>query len=237
MADPSATFVHTQTITFPFGAGAREGYLARPDGDGPFPALVVIHEVYGLNDNIRDIAARFARRGYVALAVDLFAGRNRALCMARFMGQLVAKPLDNASLSELKAALSCLAAQPGVDPARLGAVGYCMGGSFAVAWACTDDRLRAIAPFYAGNPRPLEAVRRSCPVVGSYPAPDFTTKSGRKLDAALTEYNIPHDIKIYPGARHSFFNDQVRSYDPAAAEDSWRRVLAFFEEHLAARAP
>lgn len=235
MADPSATFVHTQAITFPLGAQSREGYLARPDGDGPFPALVVIHEIYGLNDNIRDIAARFARQGYVALAVDLFAGRNRALCMARVMGQQLSKSLDNSTIFELKAALSFLAAQPGVDPGRLGAVGYCMGGGFAVAWACTDDRLRAIAPYYALNPRPLEAVRRACPVVGSYPDPDFTTKSGRKLDAALTAYNIPHDIKIYSGAKHTFFNDQARNYDPAAAEDSWRRVLAFFEEHLATR--
>ena len=103
--------------------------------------------------------------------------------------------------------------------------------------ACTDDRLKAIAPYYAANPRPLEAVRRLCPVVGSYPAKDFTTNAGRALDSALEQYQIAHDIKIYPGAGHSFFNDRARAYNKAAAEDSWARVLGFFATHLATRTP
>ncbi|MBM2849120.1 MAG: carboxymethylenebutenolidase [Anaerolineales bacterium] len=107
-----------------------------------------------------------------------------------------------------------------------------MGGAFAIAWACTDNRLKAIAPYYGRSPRPLEAVARLCPVVGSYPDPDFTTAEGRKLDALLDTYNVPHDIKIYPGARHSFFNDQGPRYNADAAQDSWQRVLAFFKEHV-----
>jgi len=78
----------------------------------------------------------------------------------------------------------------------------------------------------------LEAVRRACPVVGSYPGADFTARSGRKLDQALNQYGIPHDIKIYPGARHSFFNERGRAFNSAAATDSWQRVLAFFETHV-----
>ncbi len=232
MTMPDAVHASTHSITFPFGARTREAYLARPEGDGPFPGIVVIHEIDGLNDHIRDVAARFARQGYVALAVDLLAGRNRTVCMARFIGQLVSRSPNNSSVSELKAALTHLAAQPGVDAARLGAVGFCMGGSFAVLWACTDDRLKAIAPFYAQNPRPLEAARRMCPVVGSYPEADFTARFGRALDATLTRYAIPHDIKVYPGAKHSFFNDQGKSYDPAASTDAWARVTAFFAAHL-----
>jgi carboxymethylenebutenolidase len=232
MSVPRDVSASAQSITFPFGAQARAAYLARPQGDGPFPSIVVIHEIDGLNDHIRDVAARFARQGYVALAVDLLAGRNRAVCMARFIGQLVSRAPNNSSVSELKAALTYLAAQPGVDAARLGAVGFCMGGSFAVLWACTDDRLKAIAPFYAQNPRPLEAARRMCPVVGSYPENDFTARSGRALDAALTRYDIPHDIKIYPGARHSFFNDQGKHYDPAASSEAWARITAFFAARL-----
>jgi carboxymethylenebutenolidase len=107
-----------------------------------------------------------------------------------------------------------------------------MGGSFAIAWACTDDRLKAIAPLYAMNPRPFEAVQRLCPVVGSYPGKDFTAKGGQALDTALTAYNIPHDIKIYPEAKHSFFNDQGSHYDAAASQNSWQRILTFFGEHL-----
>ncbi len=217
--------IHSGNITF-------EGYLAQPEGDGPFPAVVVIHEIFGLNDNIKDIARRFAAEGYVALAVDLFAGRNRAICMFRFIGQMMLNPLKNGSIENLKDALTFLAEQPDVDAERLGAIGFCMGGGFAIAWSCSDNRLKAIAPYYASNPRPLEAVARACPVVGSYPDKDFTASTGQKLDGELDRYNIPHDIKIYPNTRHSFFNDQGRSYAETAARDLWQRVLNFFEEHI-----
>lgn len=224
--------ITTQPVAFSSGAAMLDAYLALPEGSGPFPGVVVIHEIFGLNENIKDIARRFAEAGYAALAVDLFAGRNRAVCMFRFMGGMLLKSLNHGGIRDLRAALTFLAARPDVDAARLGAIGYCMGGSFAVAWACTDDRLKAIAPYYALNPRPLGAVARACPVVGSYPTGDFTTEPGRKLDAALDGYNISHDIKIYPGAKHSFFNDQGPNYDAAAAQDSWQRVLAFFQEHI-----
>ena len=221
-----------QEVSFQSGNRQLEGYLARPEGDGPFPGIVVIHEAYGLNENMKDIARRFADQGYVALAVDLFAGRNRAICMFQLIGGLLLRSLNNRGVHDLKAALTFLSAQPGVDDARLGAVGYCMGGSYAIAWACTDDRIKAIAPYYAGNPRPLEAVARLCPVVGSYPDKDFTTKQGQKLDVELERYDVPHDIKIYPGAKHSFFNDTGGNYNEVAARDSWGRVLAFFGEHI-----
>ncbi len=224
--------ISTESIEYPLGETPQPGYLARPTGEGPFPGVVVIHEAYGLNENIMDIARRFARAGYVALAVDLFGNHNRTLCMARMMSQQLLRPLDNASVRELRAALSFLSALPDVDARRVGAIGFCLGGTLAIAWACTDDRLRAVAPFYGTNPRPLEAVRRMCPVVGSYPGQDFTASSGKKLDAALDDYGVAHDIKIYPSTRHSFFNDQGKAYNADAAADSWQRVLAFFGEHL-----
>lgn len=211
----------------------RGGYLAAPDGQGPHPAVVVIHEAYGLNDNIKDIARRFAGAGYTALAVDLFGGRNRVVCMTRFMAGMLAGSPNRFGVGDLKDALTALSAMPDVDSKRVGAIGFCMGGGFAIAWACTDSRLRAIAPFYASNPRPLDAVRRMCPVVGSYPEKDFTAGAGRALDRALEAAAIERDIKVYPGARHSFFNDTGRAYDKEAAEDSWRRVIKFFGEHLA----
>lgn len=219
-------------VSFQSGDESLEAYLARPDGDGSFPGVVVIHEALGLSDNIKNIADHFANEGYAALAVDLFAKGNRVVCMARLMGGALLDSLDHGGIHDLKSALGVLAEQPYVDEGRLGAIGFCMGGGFAIAWACTDDRLKAIAPFYGTNPRPLSAVARSCPVVGSYPEKDFTARSARKLEAELERHNIAHDIKIYPGARHSFFNDRGRAYDPAASEDSWRRTLAFFEEYL-----
>ena len=209
------------------------GFAALPDGDGPHPGVVVIHEAYGLNENIKDITRRFAAAGYAALAVDLFAGRNRALCMARYMAGMLRGSVERAGIGDLKAALGHLAAMPEVDPDRIGAIGFCMGGGFAIAWARTDDRLKAIAPFYASNPKPIDAVERLCPVVGSYPEKDFSANAGRALDEALGRFKIDHDIKVYPGARHSFFDDRGRAFDKEAAEDSWARTLAFFGKHLA----
>ena len=225
----------TQTVSFDGERDRLQGYLARPQGDGPSPG-VIIHEVLGLNENMQDIARRFADEGYVAFAVDLFTGRNRAVCMARFIGGMLRGTPERFGIGDLKAALSVLAEQPSVDGERVGAIGFCMGGGFAVAWACTDDRLKAIAPFYGVNPRPLSAVARSCPVIGSYPEKDFTARSGRKLDAELGRHGVQRDIKVYEGARHSFFNDSGRSYDPGASEDAWRRTVSFFEEHVAGRA-
>ena len=208
------------------------GFLAVPDGAGPHPAVVVIHEAYGLNDHIKGIAQRFAGAGYVALGVDLFADRIRAVCMARYMAGLLTGSVNRSGIDDLKSALTFMAKLDEVDAQRMGAIGFCMGGGFAVAWACTDSRLKAIAPFYATNPRPLEVTKRLCPVVGSYPEKDFTAGAGRRLEEALARNGIAHDIKVYPNARHSFFNETGRTYDKEAADDSWSRVLKFFGEQL-----
>jgi carboxymethylenebutenolidase len=211
------------------------GYLAVPDGNSPHPGVVVIHEAFGLNDHIKDVTRRLADAGYATLAVDLFTGRNRAVCMARYMAGAVGGSVNRFGVEDLKSALTLLATMTNVDPLRLGAVGFCLGGGFAIAWACTDTRLKAIAPFYGANPRPLDVTRRLCPVVGSYPEKDFTARSGRALDRALTGFQIQHDIKVYPGTRHSFFNDTRPSFDREAANDSWSRLLNFFEEQLGNR--
>jgi carboxymethylenebutenolidase len=209
------------------------GFLALPDSPGPHAAVVVIHEAYGLNDTIKDIAKRFAEHRFVALAVDLFSDRNRTLCMARYMFGMLRGSPNRPGIADLKFALSHLMTIPEVDPQRVGAIGFCMGGSFAVAWACTDDRLKAIAPFYASNPRPLSATARMCPVVGSYPGNDFTASAGRALDAELTRQQIDHDIKIYPDTRHSFFTARRTPAEEQAADDAWNRVMDFFGSRLA----
>lgn len=207
-------------------------YLALPDGPGPQPGVVVVHEADGLNDNIRGICRRFAEQGYAALGVDLFARRNRVVCMARmFVGGMTGN-LNYFGVTALKAALGQLARRPEVDAGRIGAVGFCLGGSIVLTWACTDNRLDAIAPYYGLAPRPREAIRRLCPVVGSWPDKDFTTGAAAVLERELTATGIPHDLKVYPGTKHSFFNADRRTYNAAAAADSWQRVLAFFAEHV-----
>ena len=195
--------------------------------------MLVIHEIFGLNDNIKAIAEKFAAAGYVALAVDLFANQNKAACMARMFAGVFADSLDHQGVRDTRAALGVLGALPGVDPARLGAVGFCLGGSLAIALACTDERVKAVAPYYGFNPRPLEAVRRACPVVGSYPAQDPTAGQGRALEQELAAAGIAHDIKVYAGTRHSFSNAGP-SFDGVASVDAWNRVMGFFDDHLSA---
>lgn len=211
-----------------------EGYLARPTGAGTFPGVVIIHEIYGLNENIKDIADRFAQQGYIALAVDLFAGRNKTLCMMQVMGDILFKaPSKKSGVADLQNSLDFLLQQPDIDRVRIGAIGFCMGGHYALAWGCSDARLKVIAPYYGMNPKPLATVQRSCPVVASYPVGDFSARDGHKLETALKQYNIAHDLKFYPDSKHSFFNDKGPNYSATAAQDSWQRVLTFFEQHLA----
>jgi carboxymethylenebutenolidase len=207
-------------------------YLVLPNRAPPNPGVVIVHEVHGLNDNIRDICHRFAEQGYAALGVDLFAGRAKPICMARLFVDWLAGRLDGFAVGDLKAAVTQLSQRPEIDSTRIGAVGFCLGGTLALTWACTDGRLKAIGPYYASAPRRREAMRRLCPVVGSWPENDFTTSAAATLETELSSAGVPHDLKVYPGAKHSFFNDREATYDAAAATDSWRRVLAFFEEHV-----
>jgi len=202
--------------------------MQRALADHPWPEGVMLRIRIGLHTD----EPQRTSEGYVGLAVDLFAGSNRAVCLARFFSGTLLNSLDHGGIHDLKAALDHLQQRPEVDPERVGAIGFCMGGSFAIGWACTDDRLKAIAPYYAQNPRPLEAVERLCPVVGSYPAWDFTARDARRLDRVLDGYGVDHDIKVYPRARHSFFDENGWAYNAAASEDSWKRVLGFFAEHL-----
>jgi carboxymethylenebutenolidase len=222
----------TETVSIPYGTPNLSGYLALPEGSGKLPAVVVIHEAFGLNDNIKDITRRFAEAGYAALAVDLFAGRNQVVCMFRFFAGSFLNALNHGGIRDLKVALDWFEQHPRVDSGKIGAVGFCLGGNFSICWACTDSRLNVIAPFYGMNPRPMEAVARACPVVGSYPEQDFTRSHGAQLDGELDTHNIPHDIKIYPNTHHSFFNKPRDEAEKAAAADAWERILKFFGEHI-----
>jgi len=212
--------------------GVMESFFVKPDGNGPFPGIIVIHEIFGLNDHIRDVANQFAGEGYAALAVDLFSNRNRMVCMLQIMHGMMIRPLNNSMLDDLKSSVVFLQKQTNVDPDRIGAVGFCLGGTYALQLAITDKGMKAASIFYGANPKPLESVAEACPIVGSYPDKDFTTKAARELETSLTNYNVPHDIKIYDDTKHSFFSQNRTPIEQDASQDAWRRMLSFFNEHL-----
>jgi carboxymethylenebutenolidase len=148
-----------------------------------------------------------------------------------FHGMLV-RPLNNTMLSDLQSTLVFLKTQPSMDANRIGAVGFCMGGGYALQLAVTDKGMKAASAFYGAVPKPLDAFVESCPIVGSYPEKDFTAQGARELDAMLEKNNVPHDIKLYEYTQHSFFNRQRTPFEVEASKDAWQRMLLFFGEHL-----
>jgi carboxymethylenebutenolidase len=215
-------------VTFHHENDALKAFFARPEQPGKYPAIIAIHEVFGLNEAMRNIARRFAREGYVCLAVDLFSAGNKLLCIAQTIGAIINRANDNIGTRRLKSALDFLCEQEFVDKTKLGAIGFCMGGNFAISLSCEDKRIKTIAPFYSSNPS-LDRAAELCPVVGSYPAIDFTAAAGRTLDKKLQEANVPHDIKIYDWALHSFMDT---CYNAQVAEDAWHRTMEFFSLHI-----
>ena len=159
-----------EMISFAAEGRTLEGYLVRPAVmSGNAPGVLVIHEAFGLTEPIKAVAERFAAAGYVALAVDLFANQNRALCMARMMQGLFLNSLEHQGVRDTRTALGVLSDLPGVDSARLGAIGFCLGGSLAIALACTDHRVRAVAPYYGCQSPPAGSRAPRLPGGGQLP--------------------------------------------------------------------
>jgi carboxymethylenebutenolidase len=235
----------TADVTFPSSTGRpMRAALALPARPERRPGLIVIHEIFGLNDDIRRITGRFADLGYVALAPDLFdTGGQRLLCVARTM--LTLSRGEGSAFADLDAARAWLVARPEVDASRIGAVGFCLGGGFALLYAVRAP-LGVAAVFYGDVPKTAAALRGTCPVLGGYGGRDrLFAPQGRRLETLLTELDVPHDVRIYPEAGHSYMSQHsgvlatigawgpmAARYDPAAAADSWTRIESFFRQHL-----
>ncbi|SFP79090.1 carboxymethylenebutenolidase [Amycolatopsis arida] len=239
--------------------GAIDGYLAQPEGSGPWPGVVVVHDALGLGQDIRNIADRFAGAGYLAIVPDLYSRGGRLRCVKAVFQQLMAG--HGRAFDDLDAARQCLMGRtpPGSAPpspgarsmlagradctGKVGVVGFCMGGGFALAAASRE--FAASAPYYGQLPNDLSLLDGACPVVASFGRKDPTLRgAAAQLEDALRERDVPHDVKEYPDAGHSFANHlpfgplnvlarvSGFGYHHESSEDAWRRVLAFFGEHL-----
>jgi carboxymethylenebutenolidase len=230
-------------ITFRAPHGEVPGYLAVPaEGAGPWPGVVVIHEAFGLNADIRAKADQMAAHGYVALAPDLFERRAWILCVRNAFTQIRAQ--SGPAFETLDAARSFLAGRADCT-GHTGVIGFCMGGGFALLCA-TRDGFSAAAINYGEVPKNAEAaLTGACPVVGSFGARDLMgTSHPERLQRALTVLEIPHDVEVYPGSGHRFMSPSTgvggavakltrMSYQPADAASAWQRIYAFFGKHLA----
>lgn len=209
---------------------ALMGYWAYQSGGEPRPAVIVIQEWWGLNDHIKDVADRFAAEGYVALAPDLYHGvvttepdeaRKQAMELVR-----------DEAVAEIQAAIDFLKGQDFVN-GRFGITGFCMGGGLALQTAANSEDIHAAVPFYGSPLSASEASQVTAPVLSFLGSQDGIPASGYEtMHAALTETGTPNKFQLYDGAQHAFFNDTRASYDPEAAMDAWRQMLAWFETNL-----
>jgi carboxymethylenebutenolidase len=221
--------------------GLIGGYLAVPSvevsGEGPWPGVVVVHDVLGFNDDVRQIAGRFATAGYVAIVPNLYARGGALRCVRGVFKALNAG--SGPAFDDIEAARKLIAGR-GDCTGKIGVVGFCMGGGFALLTA--PRGFQASAPYYGMLPKDLAMLDGACPVVASFGKKDPSLKgAAAKLEAALTERAVPHDVVEYPEAGHSFANRVPAAalarvlgfgYHHESSEDAWRRVLAFFRQHL-----
>lgn len=230
------------------GSPGLRGVLGVPEGRGPWPGVVLVHEAFGVNDVMRRQVSRMASAGYLVLMPDLFIdGGPRRCLVATFRAMRTG---EGRAFIDIESARALLQARDD-STGKVGVLGFCMGGGFALATAAGHG-FDASSANYGILPRDLDDdLRGACPIVGSYGGRDQSLRgAAAKLEGALTRVGVPHDVKEYPDAGHAFLNDAevgspaVRFLtkrilgsgpDPEAAADAWKRIEAFFAEHLGAK--
>jgi carboxymethylenebutenolidase len=212
------------------------GYLAMPEGDGTYPGIILVHEWWGLNDNIRTMANLLAQEGYVVLAVDMYEGEytinpTRAGQLASSVRQNPAKANAN-----MQAAASYLRNLDNVDDDKVASMGWCFGGGQALGLALSGESLAATVIYY-GTPLVNDTDQLSkidWPVLGIFGANDtaIPVSSVRDFEYNLNQLGIENEVYIYPGVGHAFANPSGQSYAPRETVDAWNKTLAFLERNL-----
>jgi carboxymethylenebutenolidase len=224
-----------QNVSFKSGPDTVSAILYTPDRPGAAPGMLVIHEWWGLDGWVKQQAQNLAKEGYAALAVDLYRGKvtNKQEEAHQLM---MGTPRDRA-LRDLKAAYAFLQTRPEVRKDRIGVIGWCMGGMYALALATEEPGLGAVVAYYGAPPTdPAALARIKAPVLGNYgaedkgPSPDQVRAFEKEMKAAGKTV----DVKIYEGAGHAFanVNNPWKGYREAAATDAWSRTVGFLDRNL-----
>jgi carboxymethylenebutenolidase len=223
-----------QEVAIPSGTETVRALVYQPQGSGKHPALIVIHEWWGLNDWVKDQAQHFASQGYVTLAVDLY--RGKVATDSDMAHQLMRGLPQDRGVRDLASAVAWLNQQPNVDPARIGAIGWCMGGGFAAQLAVADPKLTAVVINYGALPTDkaaLEGIHAA--VLGNFGGLDqgITPDDVHAFAAAMQALGRPVDVKIYPDAGHAFENPSNKTgFKPEDAHDAAQRYDQFLADHL-----
>ena len=224
-----------QTVEFKSGTETASGLLVTPEGTGPFPAVIVIHEWWGLDDWVKDQARALAKEGYEALAVDLYHGK--VTKDPEVAHQLMSGMPEDRAVRDLKAAYAYLQSRADVKKGRIGLIGWCMGGKYALELATQEPGLKAVVAYYGAPPAdPARIARIKAAVLGNYGGDDKgpSPEQVKAFEGAMKKAGKSVDIKIYPGAPHAFANpnNPWKGYREEAARDAWARTIAFLARNL-----
>jgi carboxymethylenebutenolidase len=226
--------LETGDVTFSSQDAEITAYLARPVAEGVYPAVMICHENRGLTDHIRDVARRFAKVGYVAIAPDLLSREGGTATLERdaVPGLLTNAGMDR-HVADFTAAFDYLQGQEFVETDRIGMNGFCFGGG--VTWLCAAEipGLKAAAPFYGPGPELDQVPNIQAAVLGVFAESDDWVNSGiEPLREALEAAGVTFEFKIYPGTGHAFNNDTGDRYVEEQALQAWEDMLAWFEQYI-----
>lgn len=213
--------------------GGVQGFLARPDTDGKYPAIVMIHEFWGLNDNIKDMAKQMAMEGYVVLAVDLYGEVTADATRARELASGVRNSPEGA-IENMKSAVNFLRNHEMVKSDAIASLGWCFGGGFSLQLALHEE-MAATGIYYGSlvtDPEQLSVIQ--WPVLGIFGSADTSIPMDqvREFEAVLNANNVENEIYIYDGVGHAFANPSGANYAPEETIDAWEKTVAFFNKHL-----